>query len=656
MKSVKLRSSMSSGQSFLSRLEESQEAALGSSQDDLVLESGTNLGRTISEPSSNTERGTVGGDTSGIDPKAIRWNFNAQNNRPTESSVDTGSSRRKQRTLAAVTEEPEDNDPERPRTEDGEKSPSRRRGTREARREERRRMRSKSRMRQENSSGEGGNGREDGKSKQRTPKWSDLHDSISNLNLSRSSFEFDLTDEGEQDHENAKTYVSVQPKFTPVVLKGSVKVDSSVVKSTLPMGTTTPSESTRKGVTESERWYATPKLSNKSNTMEGETAVGDIINETKERARESRMRQAKMTAPPIQGVSSRNDIDKPTSRRDKSDQKSSEDAMDRLRRANSLILEKKKRREDSKVRQQQLNDTTSKGVRYPVRGDGLTSMVSFHEKKDQDTAMQFTPSLHEGGNSFNFGDSWGEDGSTNSFGEDSDSTSATFDDPVEVTKGVGAVSAIEKIHSASAIEDSRTGKPSVSGLKVLKKGMKFIGKSGRNLIAIATSDDNQEEKPADNQGGMNVINEEKEKSKRRRADREKHVGTEQVNASPRKPRSERKDFQTATKKASKWGDLKKGLDSMKKGKRPADKKPPGDTSRPASFGKPNHEISQLQSAKPKSTMWGSQRKTRSIDDEIDSPEEKRQVSKKPASSRWVGLKGSMTFINKMKLATEEGQN
>lgn len=585
LKPIQLKSS---GPSFLSRLEESQDAAMGGSKEEFVGDDG------------------LGEDSAPLAaPKSIRW---GDEEKRSPQPVQGKSERGMNLVLEADMEEQDD----KTKKEDGSQRRARTR-------DERRQMRNKSRRQKESSSGG-----DNGKQKQRTPKWSDLQDSISNLNLSKSSFDFDIGESGEFDDAKGQC-VSVMPKITPVVFRSSVKVDPKAFIGAITPGAATPSERSHRGISDGGRWAATPKVSNRQSSTEGESSVEKMISDAKERAKESRERQARLVSPtgstgqqqpsPQRGVhASQSQLDGVDGKKDPLN------AIERLRKANALILEKKKRREDSKARQQHLQSIETS----PQVTGSLTRMVSFVKRGDQNTAAQFAPSLHSSSDSFQAGDSWTEAGSSKSFGEDT---------------------------AVDAATDDTEGKPNSARLIALKKGMAFVSKSGRNLMSIASG---EEQPPAQSEVERNstglLLNAEKPKRRGKRADHDPKAGSTREERNSRKSRSTRTDL----KKSSKWSDLKKGLDSMKKPKRSTDQKPaPVDDNsvapRPSSPGK------------PKSRKFGSQRHTRTMDDEIATAGPATESSKRAAASitgrsKWSGLKGGMHFINKMKKATEAGKN
>ena len=525
MKPVKLRSS---GPSFLSRLEESKEAS--------------------SSTPAEAAHGNSLGDDQNQSP-SVRWNFST-------TTPSTQSSRRGGQLLSAVSEEEL---PENKRSlEKPIDPPATSRSTRDDRREERRRMRSKSRNRQRHRDPDN----HDQDQRRKTPKWSDLNNSISNLNASRGTFDFDASLSGDiMGGDNKQTKIpntnqckSVQPKITPVAIKNGGKLDADVIASVL-AGTGAVVSSTQ------------DKRMRRSDNRD----VGDIINETKQRTREIRRRRAKPEKSSSLRESAHSTPEYP----------SHMDAMERLRRANALILEKKKRREDSKVRQKQLenkNDGPS---------DDLMAMVSFHESKD-DMEPYFAPvAQFEPAISNNPEDNVADDKST----------------------------------------EHRSGRSNIKGLKSLKKGMKYIGKSGRNLMALVSSEDGDDD-------------EEDENGKDEPATGEAHSAS---NTEKRRSRRVDRDKHSSSQKSSKWKELKYGLDSLKKANRPVDTK----TGAGQSFDEPEPRLEA-----PKSIRWGSQRKVRSIDDELDFPDDSVQAPKKPGSSRWGSVKNSISFINKMKHAAE----
>jgi len=524
MQSVKLRSS---GPSFLSRLEESKEAS-SSSTAAAAAAAGAHGNSSGEEQNQST---------------SVRWNF---------STTTTQSRQGGRQLLSAVSEEiPEkqhrsEKDP-----------PATNRSTRDDRREERRRMRSKSRGRQ---------GNRDSDDKRKTPKWSDLNNSISNLNASKGTFDFDASLSGEvgdnkqTTNPNTNRCKSVQPKITPVAIKNGGKLDADVIASVL------------------ARTGAIVSSSQDKRRRSGTNDVGEIINETKNRTREIRKRRAKPTKPERSSSLLQSSHSTP-------EYPSHMDAMERLRRANTLILEKKKRREDSKARQKQLENENENENDGP--SDDLMAMVSFHESRDGmephfAPVVQFEPVLGK--------------------------------DPADDVDDIKPT-------------EHRSGRSNIKGLKSLKKGMKYIGKSGRNLMALVSSedDDDNDDNDGDDGNDKNPAGEahsasNTERRRSRRADREKH---------------------SSSQKSSKWKDLKNGLDSLKK--RPADNQ----TGEGFSFDEPEPRLEA-----PKSIRWGSQRKVRTIDDELDFPDDSVPPPKKSGSSRWGSVKNSISFINKMKHAAE----
>jgi len=415
-------------------------------------------------------------------------------------------------------------------------------------------MRSKSRGRQ---------GNRDSDDKRKTPKWSDLNNSISNLNASKGTFDFDASLSGEVG-DNTNRCKSVQPKIAPVAIKNGGKLDANIIASAL-AGT-----------------GAVVSSSQGNRTRSGTRDVGEIINETKQRTREIRKRRAKPTKPERSSSLLQSSHSTP-------EYPSHMDAMERLRRANLLILEKQKRREDSKARQKQLENEQTKARRDDGPSDDLMAMVSFHESKDDIDGMepQFAPVIQF--------------------------------EPVLGKDSAGEVDDYKPT-------EHRSGRSNIKGLKSLKKGMKSIGKSGRNLMALVSSQDDDENDGNDgndeNVEGEAHLASNTERRRSRRADREKN---------------------SSSQKSSKWKDLKNGLDSIKKGKRPAGNQ----TGESPSFDEPEPRLEA-----PKSIRWGSQRKVRTIDDELDFPDDSVPPPKKSGSSRWGSVKNSISFINKMKHAAE----
>jgi hypothetical protein len=373
------------------------------------------------------------------------------------------------------------------------------------------------------------------------------------LNLSRGSFDYDASftcgvHDDVEAAAPAKSSVSVHPKIAPVAIKDSVMIDADTIANAL------------------ARTGAVVVPSQRDRTNGGRTAVDDIISETKRRTTDSRMRQAKLESSDVQQESSHSAPAFP----------SHVDAMERLRRANALILEKKKRREDSKARQQQLENAESTKIfnREPDRCAGLTTMVSFHEKNDQETIAQFTPSLSE------------------------DCTAAGN---MQETDGNAA--------------ESRPGRPSIGGLKALKKGMRYIGKSGRNLMAMPPGDDHDDSDDDKNHKAEST--KEHDEAERRRS------------RTSRSNRDRNSDPKKSSK--SKWKDLKNKL-ARETCLEEKEEIPP-----------------------QKSVRWGSQRTKRMIDKDLDDdPDVSAQQLKKQSSMRWTTMKQGMSFINKMKQATEAG--
>lgn len=449
--------------------------------------------------------------------------------------------------------------------------------------------------------------------KERKSKWDDLLMNASNL----SSFSFDDTE-----------YKSVLPRITPVVLKSrAVSVNPSKITARML----------------SDTGLLSPQPSD----------VEKIISDTKKKAADSRLRQARLSArhigheeaTPVRGNTSKTV------------------AMDRLREANALILAKRQRREDSKARQKRLgNIKPIASTSSTIDMDLIPSPIKrFVEAGNANAEAQFVPSLIESKTPVSAGSSFIDTGKsgTKMLGEKTAKDAILEPDTSSrwsgLKKGMEMISRSKRnlMENTNAISDEAS--PAVVhesqnkdiGWSGLKKGMEMISRSKRNLMENTfplTDGVRPAEVPESRDKDIEPQHQNTLKRRERKTDRESHRKSRSSDKTTETPSasSKWKDLTTraqALKKpaSSKWSNLKTSLDAAKTRSRSRNE------SRHRRIGDQATLNSPIETNSRKLIV------PLDKDDKQDCSDVKATVTfTTRGRSKWTGLKGGIQFIARIK--------
>jgi hypothetical protein len=449
--------------------------------------------------------------------------------------------------------------------------------------------------------------------KERTPQWDAL------LNRSSSSFRFDATD-----FEDKGGCIPIEPLMSPVVLKNKIiELSPSKIIDKLGMKDDIVSSPQRK-------------------------YMEKILHETKKKTVESKMRQLQLTASTDSKATHHDRRVLPNTDVSKEEKTSNTlAAMERLRKANELILAKKKRREESRARQKNLE-------RYDSKLSSTISMDMAARKSSADAGIdkseiQLTPSVVEGRTLVSAGSSF----------------------KLKETKNAGTSSVgmempgRAEVHSISGDDENHIQKS--SRWKGVKKGIERISRSNRILMPNSIPKASEATPVELSQESQDTIKGSQEKSRVRR--RERRAGRETSDSkipenATDAPSSKWKELSTRAGSlrkptSAKWGNLKKSLDATTKriSKDNGLKQSSDDARKNMVSGDSNIKKGFDEGSKPVSS-------DRSLLDSPTKPNkwrlsaggdvkdlEQSSPGMQNGKSKWGALKGGVNFISRLKGGT-----